>query len=1375
MLNRKTTSMQIKGCLIVLFLIYQNLCFSQPRLFQHITNEDGISQSEVYTFLEDSRGFMWFGTVDGLNRYDGYSISIYNTDKSNPNSISNNTIRSLAEDSLGRIWIGTDDGLCVYNPLSEKIFQVGIGFIDDDVLLRINAIIVDKNYLILGTSLGLLRAKINTTDLEQIGQNFQVVKYSKNSQSRVYDATLCKNGSIWFITSDALIGIIFQSETNDPWIIDNISDKGLGNNVGIEEDKSGNIWIITHTKGFFRYNPSTKRMYHFGENFPNRSIVSDMYSSAVTDKNDNLWLATRDKGLLFLDAKWLNDENPQFENIQNIPFVNNSLNSNLIYSLYVSRNNLLWVGTIGMGINIYDPQQKEFNHHKIPLKGGDVQSSSNFIRSVFNDNNDNIWLGTHNNGLYIFNRKNNTFRKAGFGNHSIFYICDIGGDITLICNSNGYSLVRLVNSEVKIISNVNSSAHFFAVKSKEDVIWLASLTGLAKCRIVNGILQVEKIYDINSNPGISFNNCRVIYYNEEKNELLLGTEGGGLNILKLDEKQNVISVTVFKKTTTPNSISNNCIRSIARDFNGDLWIGTYEGLNKLFDDSLSGEITFKSYTKRDGLPNNMIQLIVEDNKKMLWIGTNGGLSRFDLKNNYFVNYSAGDGLQSNEFSEHTVIKTPNGEIIVGGTEGINIFNPENIRTNNIPPNTTITGFYLFNEKVEISEGEKRSVPLRKSIVLTDTIILNPSQTSFAFDFSAMLYSNPGKVNYTYMLEGFDKDWNYTDAENRNANYTNLRHGKYLFKVKSTNIDGIWEENPRQIYIHIRTPFIYTWVAFVIYILAILLIITYLTNYSVIKYTTKKKILLENDHNKKLHELDELRNRFFINISHDLRTPLTLISSPLDMALKEKDLPSGVKNHLRLAKLNIKKLVYITEQILDFSKSETGLLSPKRQSRDIVSFIKMEAKHFTQAVKNKGLEFYILSNEAVIHTAFDADMISKVVFNLLSNAVKFTHKGEIKIHIEKISQELPDQLRRSKFNSFIKIEIKDSGEGIGQSELDRIFDRFYQGKDNKEKGFGIGLSHCKDLIEAHEGMIEANSKKEVGTTIRFFIPEIQPVNIQETDSIKESSEDIYIETVNDAKDDDNIPGNDGHKKILLIEDNHDMRSFIRNEIRKEYKVFEARNGIEGLEMAEKYSPDLIISDIMMPRLSGIEFCKKIKSDIKTSHIPVILLTAKTDTPTKYLGIEVGADDYISKPFEMEYLTLRIKNLLKSREHLQRLFQINYSLDPSAVTVSSLDERFLSQLMKELENSLSDPDFTINSLESKMGMSHSNFYRKIKSLTGQSGKDILMNMRMKRAKQILTDSKGIRISEVAYMVGYVNPKYFSHNFKDFFGVLPSEITK
>jgi CheY-like chemotaxis protein len=534
--------------------------------------------------------------------------------------------------------------------------------------------------------------------------------------------------------------------------------------------------------------------------------------------------------------------------------------------------------------------------------------------------------------------------------------------------------------------------------------------------------------------------------------------------------------------------------------------------------------------------------------------------------------------------------------------------------------------------------------------------------------------------------------------------------------------------------------------------------------------------LNNEHNKKLHELDELRSRFFINISHDLRTPLTLISSPLDLVLRHKDLHPDVKNHLNLIQRNVKKLQYITEQLLDFSKAEAGKLVAKRQNEDIVLFVKKEASHFTQAVKNKGLEFYIISSEESIYTGFDTDMISKVLFNLLSNAIKHTQKGEIHLRIERVSQNLPQQLERSKYNSFIRIDIQDSGDGIEQEERSKIFDRFYQGKSKSEKGYGIGLSHCKDLIEALEGYIEASSELGAGTTFHIYIPEINTADNQpEKEFSTANTEDVYIESFTDNTNENTLDDKASVQKILLIDDNPDMRNFIRQELKKEFKVFEAEDGLKGLEMAVRIMPDLIVSDVMMPKIDGIEFCKKIKSDIKTSHIPVILLTAKADTATKYEGIEIGADDYISKPFEMEYLVLRIKNLLKSRDLLRRLFQINNSLDPSAVTVSSLDEKFLAQLMNAMENGISDPDFTVNSLESTMGMSHANFYRKIKNLTGQSGKDILFSMRMKRAKQILTDNQGIRISEVAYMVGYTNPKYFSHSFKDFYGVLPSDITK
>lgn len=1369
----------MKSYLFFIILIFNSTIHSQSNHFKHITTNDGISQSEIYSFLEDSRGYIWFGTVDGLNLYDGYNITIFNTEKDNHNSLTHNTVRSLVEDKFGRIWIGTDAGLSLYNPLSETIHQIHVAALENK-LFSVNALLVQKNHLILGTSHGLLRVKLNTNNLKDIGNEFQWVNLSEKQQEGIVAIEHSKNGSIWLSSFNAIYRILFQRNNNNPIVIETIVNTEIKSIKNLNEDNLGNLWIVSQNNGFFRFNPYLKKIEHFSKNRPNESIISNNYSSVTSDKDGNLWIGTRDRGLLFLEAENLNHINPQFKNIKNEPFNDKSLNSNLIYSLYVSKNNLIWVGTIGSGINIYNTKQNEFNYYKIQFPEKQLPSGSNFIRSVYSDKNDIIWIGTHNNGLYLFNREKNTFFKGGFDTESIFYIYDIGNGNTLICGAQTNAIVKLVNNEVKIqsinpkILNATFNATFNAVKSKDDIIWVAGHNGLNKYTLSNGQMRLQHTYNSETTPRISFNNCRVVFYNNKLNELFLGTEGGGLNILKLDKNHDVTKVSVYKENGSPNSLSNNYVRSIIKDSKGNIWVGTYEGLNKILRDSVSGKISFKNYTLKDGLPNNMIQSLVEDNQNQLWIGTNDGLVKLDTKNEQFVQYSLGDGIQSNEFSEHAVFKNSDGEIIIGGINGFNIFDPEKITNSIIPPKTTITDFYLFNEKVNIVQLNKKNASSNKTNTLYDTIYLKPNENSFGFSFSSMSFSNPDRIKYAYMLEGFDKEWKQTDSKNRRANYTNLKHGTYNFKLKATNNIGEFEKIPNNIFIKIKTPFYYTWVAYIIYTLMGVFIIFGLTNYSVIRYNTKKKIVLENEHNKKIQELNELRTRFFINISHDLRTPLTLISNPLELILKNNDLKEDVSTQLKLMQRNIKKLLFITEQLLDFRKARSRKLLAELKKQDIVSFLKNEVHHFNHEIKTKGLELNIMSIETPIYVCFDPDMISKVIFNLLSNAIKYTNRGEINIRIDKVSRELPNALKNSSYKNFIKIDVQDSGVGISKYELDKIFERFYQAKNKTLKGYGIGLSHCKDLIDAHDGIIEAISEKGTGTIFSFYIPDIQMcVDQKEIEFTETNTVDGYLESFNTTSETESFIENTNLKNILIVEDNHEMRNFMKNVLSKEYNVIQAKDGIEGLEMAGKLSPDLIISDIMMPNMNGIEFCEKIKTDIKTSHIPVILLTAKADNQSKYEGLETGADDYISKPFDMQYLSLRIKNLLTTREQLRKLFQKNNNLEPSAVTLTSLDEIFLSKLVSSLEKGIQDPEFNINSLENEMGMSHSNFYRKIKNVTGQSGKEILQNMRMKRAKQILTDNKDIRISEVAFMVGFTNPKYFSKTFKKTYGKLPSEI--
>jgi signal transduction histidine kinase/ligand-binding sensor domain-containing protein/DNA-binding response OmpR family regulator len=1353
-------------------LIFTNLVsFSQSRRFKQLTSADGISQSEVYSFLEDSRGFVWFGTVDGLNRYDGYNIEIFNTNINNLNSLSNNTVRSLVEDQLGRIWIGTDDGLNLYDPNTDLIYQIKTN--SSENRFAVWSMYIQDDYLLVGASSGLWRVKIQHKELREIESEFQkitLLNKQQNSSNLIRSIEKCKHGGIWIVTSDNISRIIFQQNSNEPVLIE-IFTINTNQRTAIE-DSLGNLWIASTEDGLFRYNPITKKTDYFNEFGTSYGPSSRKCSSLTVDKDGNLWVGTLDRGLNFIKSDELNKDRIYFENILNEPFSSSSLNSNLIYSLYISHDNLLWVGTIGAGVNIFNPEQKRFDHYKFRDPKQDL-SNSNFIRSVYADSQNRIWTGTHGNGLFLYSRGNDKFRKLGFETQSVFYISNYKENKKLICSSSGLYLVELINNELEILSHYEGNPVFYVEKSKTDVYWVASLNGLARINIVNAKIVTENVYTQNTNPGISADNCRVLFYDQNYNSLYVGTEGGGLNVISLDNNHYPKNIKVFKKDNLPNSLSNNYVRSIIKDKDQNIWIGTYEGLNKMVPDSIAGNFFFKTYIKEDGLPNNMIQLIIEDDHHSLWMGTNGGLSQFIPAEERFINYTANDGLQSNEFSEHAAFKKPDGEIILGGINGINAFYPHQINVSSLKPKTTITGFYLFNDRVNTLEKIGRKVPLKTSITLTDTIILLPRQKNIGFEFSAMIYPDAEKIRYTYLLEGFDNNWHYTEANNRMANYTNLRHGKYTFKVKSTNSDGIWEDTHKEIFIQIQTPFVYTWFAYVIYFLMIVLIFIYFSHYTTIRYTTKKKLLLEKDHNDKIHELDVLRTKFFINISHDLRTPITLIREPLDVLLQNKKLSHEIKEKLELIKRNVKRLNYLIEQLLDVRKAESGKLKAKLNKEDIVSFTREEVAHFSYALKQKGLELYITSKPEKIVACFDPVMMSKVYFNIISNAIKFTDKGIIDVNIEKVDKDNYEILKNAKFRSFVKVEIKDTGKGIPKEQSIKIFDRFYQGKEQRGKGYGIGLSHTKELVDAHKGYIEAESREDVGTTMRFFFPDIE-ISDENEKNYKSSSEDLYVDVdlVQPGFEEQTM---DNAKTILIIEDNVDMRSFIASELKKEYNVVDAGDGLEGLKKAIEHSPDLIICDVMMPNMDGIELCEKIKSNIETSHIPFVLLTAKVDLETKYVGIETGADDYIPKPFEMAYLSIRIRNLLESRERMRKLFQKSAVLEPSAVTVTSIDEKFLSSLMKTLEEGIPESDFSINSLESKLAMSHAKFYRKIKSLTGQSGQELLQNLRMKRAYQILSEKKGLRVSEVAYMVGFTNPKYFSKCFKETYGYPPSDLAK
>lgn len=1360
--------------IIISFLCISNsTVYSQNKRFHHITSKDGLSQSEVYCFLKDSRGFMWFGTVDGLNRFDGYEIKIFNIEKNNPTSLSNNTIRSILEDKFGRIWIGTDDGLNMYNPKSETIEQI-IPVSISSQKLSIRALLIYNEYLYLGTERGLFRIKIKESypkeqlvDLQKISLN----SITKDLNFNILTLKQSNLGGFWLQTSSTICRIIIESYSSKAVNVETVLSGSSFGFFDLIEDSTENLWITTTAEGLLRYNLKSKEKTFFKSSDTNFSISSLKCSSIVLDNNGNIWVGTFDNGINLIPNDQKNNYEIQFKQIKHNPYNPSSLNSNLIRKIYLSSDNILWVGTIGAGINYHDVEQKNFNHFRINSL---TNNGSNFIRAVF-VNNDNLWAGTHSNGLYEIDKNTRKIKKLGLGNMSVFYIAHFEDDRYFVCTEEGLFFIKYSKGSLKILNQLKTKAAFYITKGNQNYYWLATYQGLFRLKILNDQLIIDKNYPLITFENSSPENCRVLYFDHDKNELLVGTEGGGLHILRLDENQEVVLDKKYKSSSEKGAISNNYIRSIIKDSFGNIWIGTYEGLNLIQKNKITGEIVFKVFTKKDGLPNNMINSILEDNEKCLWIGTNNGLSRFSITSNSFLNYFESDGIQSNEFSEHSTFKTNNGEIVMGGINGITTFFPSKITKSYRLPQTTITDFYIDNIRIKPSQKVDKHIPLKKGIAISDTITLLPNQNNIGFSFSSMLFPNVEKVKYAFMLEGFDKNWQYTDESTKYANYTNLDFGKYYFRVKSSNGDGIWEENGEKVFIHILTPFKYSWYAYTIYALIIILLLVFSSYYSIIRYNTKNKLLLEKEHNKKIQSLNKLRTQFFINISHDLRTPLTLIKGPLESVIKEKNLDTEIKEKLILVKRNVNRLNYLIEQLLDVRRAEKEKLKTKIKDHDFIEFTKNEISHFNFAIQKKGLKYKVSSTVDELIVGFDKGMLSKVYFNLISNAIKYTDSGKIDILIETVHKKSFEILKNSNYETFVKVEVKDTGKGIAKNQLDKVFKRFYQEDTTYGKGYGIGLSHSFQLIDAHNGYIEADSEENQGTTIRFFIPKINQIDNQQKETII-GEDDIYRSDDSDIL--NKIPSQTKKtlKTILVVEDNADMRIYLKSELSNTYHILEAEDGIRGLRMAENQDVDLIVSDVMMPNMDGMTFCKKVKSNIKTSHIPFILLTAKTDKKSKYDGIETGADDYISKPFEIEYLALRIKNLLDSREQLRKIFQSRETiLEPSSVTLNSIDEKFLNDLLKALEKGIPESEFSVSSLETDLGMSHSNFYRKVKSLTGKSGKELLNEMRMKRAKQLLLDNDNIRIDEISTLVGFSNPKYFGKTFKETFGISPSEMKK
>jgi signal transduction histidine kinase/DNA-binding response OmpR family regulator len=823
----------------------------------------------------------------------------------------------------------------------------------------------------------------------------------------------------------------------------------------------------------------------------------------------------------------------------------------------------------------------------------------------------------------------------------------------------------------------------------------------------------------------------------------------------------------FYRQGRDSNLGSNQITKIFQDSDGQIWVGTAGGGLSLYN---SDTDSFGTFTTKDGLPSNTIKGILEDTKKNLWFSTNEGLGQLNTQTMTFKTFGEADGLQGKEFLINAYAQNARGEMFFGGTSGLNVFHPDSLQESKQVPAIYITGLRLFNKRVEA--GEKDS-PLKTSILATKVLTLNASQSVLSLDYLALDYQQSKDNQYAYILEGFDPEWNYV-AKQRTATYTNLNDGTYTFKVKATNNDGVWNEQPTELTIIILPPWYRTWWAFGIYGVLILLSLLALRRAIAIRERLKADVLLQEREKEQIQELDRLKTNFFTNISHEFRTPLTLIISPLERFFSDnsdKDLPDKQAKQLRTIHQNAKKLLSLINQLLDLSKLEAGKLTPEISQNDLIEFLEKLTYSFNGLAEQKQISLSLNSpiDRALVY--FDLDIIEKVVTNLLSNAFKHTPAhGSITV-------ELTLDRNRTADISRVKIAVKDTGVGIPPAHLSNIFSRFYQISEtsyNQNVGSGVGLALCKELIELHRGDITVISKVGEGTTFAINIPVFKgafdfrwiketAVDYEASFPEQASSRAVSVSQVN---------GSEEKAVILVAEDNDDLRAYIHDIFVGKFDIIEADNGEDALEKALTHIPDLIISDWMMPKMTGVELCSKVKLNEKTSHIPIIILTSKSSNDSKMEGLETGADDYITKPFNANLLEVRVTNLLASRRRLRERFQQATEVSPKEITLNTADEHFLEKSIRIVEENMANPDFDIQALELALKMSNMQLYRKLKGVTGLSGIEFIRTIRLKKAFQLL-ETATYSVAEVAYQVGFNDPSYFTRIFKKEYGKAPSEI--
>ena len=1351
-----------------------------PFRFARLDINQGLSHNYVSCFLKDSRGFMWIGTSSGLNRFDGYTVKIFKNDLRDTASISNNNINSLFEDPHGRIWIGSIAGntdINIFDPVTEKIThkinphlkQYGI---PDG---RITDIVKDSrdHFWFLHYQKGLFRY---SHEKEQSEQVIYCAPDSLDGESRVSFLSEDKQGKIWIIQENGILKRIDPKNAKVEFSNSFLKSiyRSKESSFKMMRDREGNFWIFMNSNyGVYYYNVKQNSFQHYNDKSSELKLNNNIVRGIAQDNQGNIWIATDHGGLNIIDEK-RQSIRYQLHN----PSDDKSLVQNSINAVYKDRDGIIWLGSFKEGASYYHESIVRFPLYRHEPTDPSTVSYSD-INRFEEDDKGNLWLGANGGGLIYFNRNRNTFNNylhhpndpgSLSSNVIVGMTSDHTGKLWLgtyfggLNKFDGKTFTHYRHNPLNPQSIADESVWEILEDTKGN-LWIGTLR--AGLDVLDPKTNTFRHYRNGDENSIHTNYVAALMEDSKEN-IWVGT-GFGLDVFEWETGRFLHYINDPKD---PYSLSNNNVMWVMEDSRHLIWVATQEGLNIFYPATKK----FFALREEDGLPHNTILTILEDDKGMLWLSTSNGISNLiitksDNEQGYsftFKNYDESDGLQGKQFNENAAFKTSKGELIFGGGNGFTIFKPTDIQVNKQKPNVVISDFQLFNKSVKTGEAFNERIILPRSIYSTQEIELRHDQNVFSIEFAALSFIHPQKAGYKYILKGFDKEWTTTSGNSRRATYTNLDPGDYVFKVKAANSDGVWNENEVSLKITILTPFWKTSTAFVFYFLFILGVL--LVTRKLIQKRERLKFAIEQERQEahRMHEMDLMKIRFFTNISHEFRTPLSLILTPLEKIISNNIHPES-QNQLQLIFRNARRLLNLVNQLLDFRKLEVQEIKFNPSEGDIILFIKETVFSFSDISEKKSIGLIFQSAIPLLETIFDQDKLEKILFNLLSNAFKFTpENGTITVSLNEVQKETQPE-------KWLEIKVKDTGIGIAKEKQEQIFERFFQAdlpNSVINQGTGIGLSIVKEFVRSHGGTVHVESELNQGSTFVVLIPvkEILPHTVMEEHHFPEES--IVVSEVEKEEEQNAFTGSNKVKKttLLLVEDNEDFRFYLKDNLKLNYHVIEASDGSEGFKMTQRHLPDLIVSDVTMPVMDGLELCRKIRADHRLSHIPVILLTARMAEEQKLEGFETGADDYITKPFNVEILHTRIKNLIHRRELFQKDFRKHIEVKASDMHITSMDEKLIQKAIKSVEDHIAEPEFSVEDLSHELGMSRVYLYKKLLSLTGKSPLEFIRTIRLQQAAQLLEKSQ-LNVSEVAYKVGFNNPKYFAKCFKEEYKMLPS----